>query len=380
MTLLHIHQERASYDQDGNIIILPRSEVIGTDVSPPSNVAFDNHIATVQAVTHRTHQWLDELLSEGRSQYSWVAMSIRSIPIALAGMPSQMRSLLVRFAAIARTPIRIGSRGKTKQRSRLSLFLIDTVRFGGTFALIFSGLFIGINYESFWQIAKADLALTDESMLHDELLTIVNPAPADQISENVESSERSLISYLPRVGPSKDMIIIASLGIIANIVEPSIDSLIARDWKQFESDIQRELLRGVVLYPGSARPGKTGNAFLTGHSSYYPGVDSDYKQIFASLHRLNIGDTYSIYYRGDLFTYRVTEKKEVRPNNVSVLDQPVDRQISTLMTCTPIGTTLRRLIVTAVRIDPETGKPFEVPSSQKHDIAQHDYQLSELPI
>jgi sortase (surface protein transpeptidase) len=30
------------------------------------------------------------------------------------------------------------------------------------------------------------------------------------------------------------------------------------------------------------------------------------------------------------------------------------------MTCTPVGTTLRRLIITAVEVDPVSGKPLEV--------------------
>jgi len=43
-----------------------------------------------------------------------------------------------------------------------------------------------------------------------------------------------------------------------------------------------------------------------------------------------------------------------------VLNQPVDKRVATLMTCTPIGTTLRRLIVSAEEIDPITGEPLAV--------------------
>ncbi|MBI2523917.1 hypothetical protein HYW11_01730, partial [Candidatus Peregrinibacteria bacterium] len=41
-------------------------------------------------------------------------------------------------------------------------------------------------------------------------------------------------------------------------------------------------------------------------------------------------------------------------------DQPLDRRIATLMTCVPVGTTLRRLIVTAQELDPITGSPMAV--------------------
>ena len=58
--------------------------------------------------------------------------------------------------------------------------------------------------------------------------------------------------------------------------------------------------------------------------------------------------------------YKVVEKKEVKPTDVSVLDQPTHERLATLMTCTPIGTTLRRLIVIAQEIDPASGKPLQV--------------------
>lgn len=120
-----------------------------------------------------------------------------------------------------------------------------------------------------------------------------------------------------------------------------------KDLYSSENVIQNALREGVVHYPYTANPDQFGNVFITGHSSYYPWDEGQYKEIFALLHKLEVGDDYFITYKGKKYTYRVTEVFEIKPDDVSVLEQPVDKKISTLMTCTPIGTTLKRLIVRA---------------------------------
>ncbi len=119
--------------------------------------------------------------------------------------------------------------------------------------------------------------------------------------------------------------------------------------KMYESEnaIQDALREGVVHYPFTADPDQYGNVFITGHSSYTPWDSGRYKDIFALLHRLEIGDQYFIYFEGKKYTYKVQEKFEILPTELSVLEQPVDQHLSTLMTCTPVGTTLRRLIIRA---------------------------------
>jgi len=118
-----------------------------------------------------------------------------------------------------------------------------------------------------------------------------------------------------------------------------------KDLYASENVIQDTLREGVVHYPYTANPDQFGNVFITGHSSYYPWDKGRYKDIFALLHKLNVGDEYSITFKGKKYHYVVKEVFEIRPDDVSVLEQPIDQKISTLMTCTPVGTTLRRLIV-----------------------------------
>lgn len=152
---------------------------------------------------------------------------------------------------------------------------------------------------------------------------------------------------------SDDAIVIPKL----NIDAPLID-IQSRDNKQ----ILEEIKRGVGHYPSSAKPGRAGNTFLTGHSSYYWWSGGEYNQVFSLLHQLEIGDLVYIYYDGDQFIYRVDNSFVVHPSQTEVLDQPLDRAMLSLMTCTPIGTNLRRLIVTAELIGqpPMDTSDFEV--------------------
>ncbi len=87
-----------------------------------------------------------------------------------------------------------------------------------------------------------------------------------------------------------------------------------------------------------------------------------------------------MYFGGDRHTYRVTKKYKVKPSNVSVLDQPTTERLSTLMTCTPVGTTLERLIVKAEEIDPATGEILKVGEKTADTPTNPFTRLEALPI
>lgn len=116
-----------------------------------------------------------------------------------------------------------------------------------------------------------------------------------------------------------------------------------------EKVFQKELQDGVVHYPGTANPGKPGNVYIFGHSSDYPWSKGSYKAIFALLSHLEKGQTIVVTdAQGTPFTYTVTGRKVVAPTDLHVLDQQGYRDyLLTLQTSYPIGTALKRLIVTA---------------------------------
>lgn len=127
--------------------------------------------------------------------------------------------------------------------------------------------------------------------------------------------------------------------------------------KDLNSDLLTALQAGVVRYPKTALPDQIGNVFLTGHSSNYWWEKGRYKTIFALLDKLVVGDTIYVKYQGQLYSYRVSGQKVVKPTDTEVLG-PTKTPTLSLMTCTPTGTALRRRIVTAELVSPrENLKP-----------------------
>lgn len=230
--------------------------------------------------------------------------------------------------------------------------------------MIFLSIFISLNFESFWEIAQKKIdpfqAIADQSTAENIEETLRDKLKLVPSLSTAGKMEGNLLSFLPQVGPPDDRLIIPVLNLNVPIVIPPNVSLLAEDWDQLELDIQKALEDGIVHYPGTARPGQAGNFFLTGHSSYYPWAAGSFKSVFARLPDLNVGDEYWVYYGGDRHRYVIREKNEVRPSTVSVLDQPTNKRLSTLMTCTPVGTTLRRLVLLAQEIDPLSGLPLDI--------------------
>lgn len=117
-----------------------------------------------------------------------------------------------------------------------------------------------------------------------------------------------------------------------------------------------DLSENLVQYPGTALPGKRGNAVIFGHSIlprfYNP---KDYISIFSLLPDLDKGDKILVYYDGIEFIYQVENMFEVYPTDIQVLEQNTSDSFLTLVTCTPPGDPRKpkRLIVRA-RIIPAT--------------------------
>lgn len=117
--------------------------------------------------------------------------------------------------------------------------------------------------------------------------------------------------------------------------------------------------KGVAHFaiPGAnAVPGQIGNTVLSGHSSNDLFDAGDYKFIFAQLDKLQIGDTIYANYNSVRYTYTITKKEVVLPNQVDKLTYSTDKPVMTLITCTPLGTAEKRLLVTAEQVAPDPGK------------------------
>ncbi|MBQ9018052.1 class E sortase [Candidatus Saccharibacteria bacterium] len=120
-------------------------------------------------------------------------------------------------------------------------------------------------------------------------------------------------------------------------------------------DIYDAMNNGVAHYRingASAYPGEIGNFIITGHSAGDVYTANPYKYIFSGLERLEDGDLIYVNYESVRYTYRVTKKEVVEPTNVAALVVQTDKPLITLVTCTPLGTSRYRLLVTGEQISP----------------------------
>lgn len=102
----------------------------------------------------------------------------------------------------------------------------------------------------------------------------------------------------------------------------------------------------LIHYPGTALPGEFGNVVIFGHSIlpmfYNP---KSYKAIFSLIPTLKKGDKIYIYFDGIEYVYEMFDYKEVKPEEIDVLEQRFDQQTLSLITCVPPGTYKMRGII-----------------------------------
>jgi sortase A len=121
------------------------------------------------------------------------------------------------------------------------------------------------------------------------------------------------------------------------------------------SEVMSAMNSGVAHYRiagANAYPGEIGNTVITGHSAGDVYSSNQYKYIFSGLERLEDGDLIYINYNSVRYTYQVTKKEVVEPTDVAALVVQTEKPILTLVTCTPLGTSRYRLLVTAEQISP----------------------------
>ncbi len=110
------------------------------------------------------------------------------------------------------------------------------------------------------------------------------------------------------------------------------------------------LNKGVAQVMGTAFPGERGHIFLFAHSTDYFWNVGTYNAIFYLLNKLEPKDEVNLFYKGQRYVYRVVDKKIVDPSQVEYLTRKTNKEFLTLQTCWPPGTTLKRLLVFAVRV------------------------------
>src|SRR5438445_6361791 len=143
---------------------------------------------------------------------------------------------------------------------------------------------------------------------------------------------------------------------LTRLVIPKIDM----DAIVVEGASRRELSEGPGHMKQTAQPGETGNAVITAHRDTF----------FRHIYELTKGDQIKVRRSGRIFTYEVTGKRIVMPEDISVIKRTNDPQL-TLITCYPthyIVTAPKRLVVFSKLVDSD-GQPANQ-AAQAHSASQ----------
>jgi len=137
-----------------------------------------------------------------------------------------------------------------------------------------------------------------------------------------------------------ERLVIPSLGIEAPIVISQSNT---------EAEYQKDLERGVLYLPGSSTLNKKGTIVIMGHSSAYPWYKGQYGSIFALLNQLNINDEIIVFSKDKQYTYRILGKEIKAPKDL-VFQTQEDEPILYLVSCWPINTAWKRIVIKAVQV------------------------------
>ncbi len=159
-----------------------------------------------------------------------------------------------------------------------------------------------------------------------------------------------------KVDPTSTQVLIPKIN-----VDVPVDYSATPDYKS-----QMAAMKDGLAYfgiPGAdSKPGQIGNTPIAGHSSNDVLDRGNYKFIFAQLDKLNKGDTIYASYKGTRYTYVVTKKQVVKPTDIDALVYDNGKPMLTLITCTPLGTALNRLLVSAEQVNPSPSAATKAPT------------------
>lgn len=349
--------DHATYDPEGNVIL---TDLPPQDAQEPIVTLILPYVPSAGEIADRTQ-------ARAATSAQWIVKRREAAAVVASDLQSTLSSIRQNLWALPRSVWKLSTQDKgvsmvktLRLRLRKTHTLTEVGRFVATFVGIFLVLFVGLNAQSYGQILLARILPERDAAVASALQKLTDGDLRRKLSvvpELPTAGRRTAVLpplQLPVVPPDPRLVI-PKIGKNVPLVFTSEDLLAREDWKGLDAAIQADLERGVVHYPGTAMPGQEGNAFFTGHSSYYLWNRGRYNEVFARLSELQKGDTYVVYHRGRPHHYRVRTVFEVLPQDVSVLDQPSGSYWSTLMTCSPVGTTLRRLIVQGEEVDPKTG-------------------------
>jgi LPXTG-site transpeptidase (sortase) family protein len=253
-----------------------------------------------------------------------------------------------------------------KPTSKVLLWCFFLIRYVTTSSLIFIVLLVTSNYSAYFSLIKSYVFSDSLERSKESLISSVEAGSLSlsdgeyrkkaQELETKSGNQHSINQLLAKsneedvslnidITPYENRIIIPKIW--KNIPLLDIKQQVVSGHSELEDIFMKDLEKWVIRYPGSAKPWDIGNAFIFGHSSNFPWVPWEYNDVFALLDHLENGDQIIVYYKQKKFVYEVQWKTTITPGDVTVLKKESKDAELSVMTCWPVGTTLKRLVVNA---------------------------------
>jgi len=177
-------------------------------------------------------------------------------------------------------------------------------------------------------------------------IVVTTQEPTQEEIEDIEEETASHTVTVPREEPVTHVatgsqvpirIVIERIGVDTPVLSPASTDIDVLD---------RALLSGAVLYPGSGEAGENANMLIFGHSSYLPVVNNQAFKAFNELSKLSDGDIVHVYSESHTYSYRINDVWLARAEE-TVISFEASAPTLTLATCNTFGAKQERWIATA---------------------------------
>jgi sortase A len=178
------------------------------------------------------------------------------------------------------------------------------------------------------------LKKTDQKTLNHELEL------AKEYNENILARQSGEVPPYPNLNYEK---VVNLAGIMGTLDVPSIG---IKTMPIYHGTNELTLSEGLGHYEPSSIPvgGKNTRAVISGHSGLQNQV------LFSNIRNLQVGDIFYINILGQRLAYKIESMDEVLPKEVDKVKIVPNKDMVTLLTCTPPGVNTFRLLVNGVRI------------------------------
>lgn len=183
---------------------------------------------------------------------------------------------------------------------------------------------------------------TDIISQYEENINNLSNEDIEKLKQEAQDYNDRLAGNTTNVSSNKSYVDLLNIGdIIGYVIIPKIDVKLPI----YHGTSEEVLQKGVGHLETSSLPigGNSTHSVLTGHR----GLPSS--KLFTDLDKIEIGDVFFINILGEYISYRVDEINVVLPTDTSLLAIEKDKDLCTLITCTPYMINSHRLLVRGTR-------------------------------